>query len=163
MAALLQVGAWTHAEKIMNRLPIHYTVAQSHIAEALQKLIHRTIQPMHKRYEFIVWSILDNYSRKKRNWADECFHVIDFDFRYSGLNCRIRSKTYEPLNNNGAPIPVKTFDEFRSTVVPMLLALGPFSADDPVLLYKTLRILKSSLGIVCIEELTVINYFFKFQ
>ena len=46
----------------MNRLPIHYTVAQSHIAEALQKLIHRTIQPIHKRYEFIVWSILDNKS-----------------------------------------------------------------------------------------------------
>ena len=93
----------------------------------------------------------------KRNLADKCFHFIDFDFRYSGLNCRIRSKTYEPLNNNGAPRPVKTFDEFRSTVVPMLLALGPFSADDPVLLYKILRILKSSLGIVCIKELTVRN------
>ena len=61
---MLQVGAWSHAEKIMNRLPIHYTVAQSHIAEALQKLIHRTIQPMHKRYELINWSILDNCLQK---------------------------------------------------------------------------------------------------
>ena len=68
--------------------------------------------------------------------------------RYSGLNARIRTKTYQPLNNKGAPTPVKTFEEFRNTVVPMLLALGPYSADDPVLLYKTLRILKSSLGIV---------------
>ena len=72
-----------------------------------------------------------------------------FIFRYSGLNSRIRTKTYEPLNNKGAPLPVKTFEEFRSTIVPMLLALGPYSSDDPVLLYKTLRILKSSLGIVC--------------
>ena len=49
LAALLQVGAWTHAEKVMSRLPIHYAVAQPQIAEALQKLIHTTIQPIHKR------------------------------------------------------------------------------------------------------------------
>ena len=80
---------------------------------------------------------------------------LTIKFRYSGLHSRIRSKTYEPLNNKGAPSPVKTFEDFRSTIVPMLLALGPYSADDPVLLYKTLRILKSSLGIVRILNTTV--------
>ena len=68
--------------------------------------------------------------------------------RYSGLNTRIRSTTYNPFNNKAAPVPVNTFKEFRLTIVPMLLALGPYSADDPVLLYKTLRIIKSALGIV---------------
>ena len=45
---------------------------------------------------------------------------------------------------------MNTFEEFKTIVVPMLLALGPYSADDPVLLYKSLRIFKSALGIVSI-------------
>ena len=73
-----------------------------------------------------------------------------FQSRYSGLNPRIRTKTYNNLKNKGAPSPVNTFEEFKRTVVPMLLALGPYSADDPVLLYKSLRIFKSALGIVSI-------------
>ena len=77
--------------------------------------------------------------------------------RHSGLNSRIRTKRYEPLNNKGAPLPVRTFEEFRKTVVPMLLALGPYSVDDAVLLYKTLRILKAALGIVS-TEWNIINY-----
>ena len=52
-------------------------------------------------------------------------------------------------------MPVKTFEEFRMTIVPMLLALGPYSSDDPVLLYKTLRIMKSALGIVSNNLITV--------
>ena len=74
---MLQVGAWTHAEKIMNRLPIHYTVAQSHIAEALQKLIHRTIQPIHKRYEFIgKRGDVDNYRVKNAIWPINVFILL---------------------------------------------------------------------------------------
>ena len=69
-------------------------------------------------------------------------------FRYSGLNPRIRTKRYEALNNKGAPPQAKTFEEFKEIVVPMLLALGPYSADYPILLYKVLRIMKSALGLV---------------
>jgi len=46
---LLQVGAWQHAEKIIGELPTHYAVAQPIIAKALGKLIHTTMQPIHKR------------------------------------------------------------------------------------------------------------------
>ena len=121
LAALLEVGAWTHAEKCIGQLPIYYAVAQPVIAKALGNLIHITMQPMHKRY--------------------------------SGLNARIRTKKHEPLNNKGAPTPASTFEEFRTIVVPMLLALGPYSSDDPVLLYKVLRILKAALGIVSLLEI----------
>jgi hypothetical protein len=40
-----------------------------------------------------------------------------------------------------------TFEDFKETVMPMLLALGPYAYHDGVLLYKILRILKSSLRI----------------
>ena len=69
LAALLQVGAWTHAEKVMSRLPIHYAVAQPQIAEALQKLIHTTIQPIHKRYLFHMALSVFNF------WLE--FHVYN--------------------------------------------------------------------------------------
>ncbi|TRY73857.1 hypothetical protein TCAL_01902 [Tigriopus californicus] len=44
--AFLRVGAWTHAEKLMNRLPPYFAVSQEPIAKALQRLVHLTIQPL---------------------------------------------------------------------------------------------------------------------
>eukprot|EP00095_Tigriopus_kingsejongensis_P004528 maker-scaffold532_size145644-snap-gene-0.42 protein:Tk04528 transcript:maker-scaffold532_size145644-snap-gene-0.42-mRNA-1 annotation:"tho complex subunit 2" len=44
--AFLRVGAWSHAEILMNRLPPYYAVSLEPIARALQKLIHITIQPL---------------------------------------------------------------------------------------------------------------------
>ena len=37
-------------------------------------------------------------------------------------------------------------------MVPMLLALGPYASDDPVLLYKVLRVLKADLGVVSTSD-----------
>ena len=68
--------------------------------------------------------------------------------RYSCLTTRIRSASYAPLANRGAPKPAATFEEFKTTVIPMLQALGPYAVDDPVLLFKVLRILKHASGIV---------------
>ena len=50
LAALLEVGAWTHAENCIAQLPTYYAVAQPAIAKALENLIHITMQPVHKRY-----------------------------------------------------------------------------------------------------------------
>ena len=52
------------------------------------------------------------------------------------------------MNNKGAPKPAEDFEEFKETVVPMLQALGPYAVDDPVLLFKVLRVLKHASGIV---------------
>ena len=59
-----------------------------------------------------------------------------------------RTTAHPPLANKSAPKPAETFEEFQETVVPMLLALGPYAYTDPVLLYKILRIMKAALGIV---------------
>jgi THO complex subunit 2 len=59
----------------------------------------------------------------------------------------VRTKKHEPLKIKGARTPASTFEAFRTIVIRMLLALGPYSSDDPVLLYKVLRILKAALGI----------------
>ena len=62
-----------------------------------------------------------------------------------------RTKSYSPLKNSSAPRPAETFEEFRATVMPMLIALGPYAHSDPVLLYKVLRVVKASLGIVSLQ------------
>jgi len=115
LEALLEVGAWDHAQAVISRLPTYYAVCQVPIAKALAKLIHVSMQPVHQKY--------------------------------SGLSPRIRSTKYPPLNNKGAPKPAEDFEEFKETVVPMLQALGPYAVDDPVLLFKVLRVLKHASGI----------------
>ena len=43
LKALLDVGAWSEAEEILNRLPCYQAVAVPSIAQSLQNLIHRTM------------------------------------------------------------------------------------------------------------------------
>ena len=137
---------------MLKKLWVVYQFIMQSLSHKLQKLFRNlSIQPFNRYTKGNNWKLAVRYCTTVINYPLEQFNIyLKLKFRYSGLHSRIRSKTYEPLNNKGAPSPVKTFEEFRLTIVPMLLALGPFSADDPVLLYKTLRILKSSLGIVCI-------------
>ena len=65
----------------------------------------------------------------------------------SGLNLRIKSKVQPRPDNNHFPVQAQSTDDLGNHVVPMLLALGPHASQDPVLLYKMLRICKSGLGI----------------
>ena len=115
LEALLRVGAWKEAEGLIMKLPTYFAVAQPNIADALQNLIHISLEPLHREH--------------------------------CGPTVGLRSRAYPPLRNKSAPKPAATFEEFRSTVMPMLLALGPYAHSDPILLYKILRILKASLGI----------------
>ena len=74
--------------------------------------------------------------------------LIDPVYRlHSGLCARIKVKTYKPLESEFAPKQAKTFEDLKKHVFPMLLALGPHAQSDPTLLYKILRLCKSSLGI----------------
>ena len=50
LKALLEVGAWTHAEQVISRLPIYYAVAKPAIAKALANLIHVKMAPVHKNF-----------------------------------------------------------------------------------------------------------------
>ena len=50
LKALLDVGAWTHAEEVISRLPIYYAVAKPAIAKALANLIHVKMAPVHKKF-----------------------------------------------------------------------------------------------------------------
>ena len=49
LQALISVGAWKEAEKIIEALPEFYAVSQPTIALALQRLIHVTVEPLHRR------------------------------------------------------------------------------------------------------------------
>ena len=71
-----------------------------------------------------------------------------FSLRSSGKASVGRGEKYPPLANKGAPKPVKTFEEFKTRVMPMLAEMGPYGYTDPILLYKISRILKAALQIV---------------
>ena len=49
LEALLKVGAWPEAESLISRLPTYYAVSQPMIANALQRLIHITMDPIHQK------------------------------------------------------------------------------------------------------------------
>ena len=49
LEALLEVGAWDHAQAVISRLPTYYAVCQVPIAKALAKLIHVSMQPVHQK------------------------------------------------------------------------------------------------------------------
>ena len=115
LEALIKVGDWTHAHKILQQLPTYFATAQPDVARALCGLVHILVDPV--------------YQTK------------------SGLCSRIKTKTHPRPDNVHFPAPAQTTDELNSLVVPMLLALGPHASEDPVLLYKLLRICKSGLGV----------------
>ena len=50
LKALLDVGAWTEAEKLITRLPLFYAVSQPSIAKALSNLIHIKMAPVHEKH-----------------------------------------------------------------------------------------------------------------
>ena len=50
LRALLDVGAWAHAEKLIARLPTYHAVAQLPIAQSLANLIHIKMAPVHEKY-----------------------------------------------------------------------------------------------------------------
>merc|ERR1719347_554172 len=116
LEALIKVGAWGHAEKLLCQLPTYYATAQHGISKQLCKLIHIIMDPVYQAN--------------------------------SGLCSRIKVKTHQPLDNEHAPPQAKTFEDLKTHVYPMLLALGPHAQADPTLLYKMLRLCKSALGIM---------------
>ena len=50
LKALLDVGAWSEAEKLICRLPTYYAVAQPLIAQSLATLIHTRMAPVHEKF-----------------------------------------------------------------------------------------------------------------
>ena len=64
-----------------------------------------------------------------------------------GLHERIKTKLHARPDNDHYPPLCVTIPDLSSCVVPMLHALGPHASQDPVLLYKLLRICKTGLGI----------------
>lgn len=115
LEALIKVGAWNHAEKLLCQLPTYYATAQPGISRQLCKLIHILVDPVYRLH--------------------------------SGLCSRIKFKSHKPLDNDYAPPQATTFEDLKTYVFPMMLALGPHAQTDPTLLYKILRICKSALGI----------------
>lgn len=47
--ALLEVGDWPNARKLMGRLPDHYAVSHPHIARQLCLLVHTLVDPLYRR------------------------------------------------------------------------------------------------------------------
>ncbi|RZF48549.1 hypothetical protein LSTR_LSTR011164 [Laodelphax striatellus] len=62
-----------------------------------------------------------------------------------GLGPKIKGLPTPPPSSPLAPKPATTFFEMRSHIFPMLIALGPSLHYDMVLLYKVLRVLRTSL------------------
>ncbi|XP_070391314.1 THO complex subunit 2 isoform X1 [Dermacentor albipictus] len=48
--ALLEVGDWLNAQKLMQRLPEHYAVSQPHIARRLCLLVHTLVEPLYSKH-----------------------------------------------------------------------------------------------------------------
>ncbi|KAH7969434.1 hypothetical protein HPB52_017999 [Rhipicephalus sanguineus] len=106
--ALLEVGDWLNAQRLMQRLPEHYAVSQPHIARRLCLLVHTLVEPLYSKH--------------------------------SGLPEGFR-RPYNPPSGGLRPLPlVETFGEFRTLVLPMLMALGPLMHIDPVLIVKIVRL-----------------------
>ncbi|XP_077518841.1 THO complex subunit 2-like protein isoform X3 [Amblyomma americanum] len=106
--ALLEVGDWPNAQKLMQLLPEHYAVSHPHIARRLCLLVHALVEPLYSKH--------------------------------SGLPEGFR-RSYGPPPGGLRPLPVvETFGEFRTLVLPMLMALGPLMHIDPVLIVKVVRL-----------------------
>nr|XP_037284733.1 THO complex subunit 2-like [Rhipicephalus microplus] len=48
--ALLEVGDWLNAQRLMQRLPEHYAVSQPHIARRLCLLVHTLVEPLYSKH-----------------------------------------------------------------------------------------------------------------
>ncbi|XP_072941770.1 THO complex subunit 2 isoform X2 [Epargyreus clarus] len=74
---------------------------------------------------------------------------------------KIIGKPVPPLKSSLAPPACKTFDDMRDTVIPALILLGPSLHCDPVLMYKIIRILRTSRSLkedpLYHEALTVLD------
>ncbi|XP_049865529.1 THO complex subunit 2 isoform X2 [Pectinophora gossypiella] len=60
---------------------------------------------------------------------------------------KIIGKPVPPLKSSLAPRACKTFEDLRETVIPALILLGPSLHYDPILMYKIVRILRTSRGL----------------
>ncbi|XP_059959819.1 THO complex subunit 2-like [Mesoplodon densirostris] len=49
LEALLKIGDWQHAQKIMDQMPPYYAASHKLIALAICKLIHITVEPLYRR------------------------------------------------------------------------------------------------------------------
>ncbi|XP_045527093.1 THO complex subunit 2 isoform X1 [Pieris brassicae] len=66
--------------------------------------------------------------------------------------CRVAPKIMgipiPPLKSKLAPKACKTFEDMKETVIPALILLGPALHHDPILMYKVIRILRTSRSAV---------------
>ena len=115
LEALVKVGAWKEASKIICQLPTYFASCQPGISAELCNLAQVLIDPLYQQL--------------------------------CGLSARIKKKPRPRPDNDRYPAQVETSAELRSHVLPILLTLGPHASQDPVLLYKMLRICRRSLGI----------------
>ncbi|XP_075972929.1 THO complex subunit 2-like protein isoform X2 [Anticarsia gemmatalis] len=64
------------------------------------------------------------------------------------INCRVApkiiGKPIPPLKSSLAPSSCKSFEDMKETVIPALILLGPSLHYDPILMYKIIRILRTS-------------------
>jgi len=103
------------------------------VAAALRELVRASIEPLYRK----CCGVAVSARLKVIPGANVGKQMLEEDLK-------------KPLSvsNPLAPRPAETIAEFRSTVMPMLLALGPHSAGDVTLLYRVLRIIKHSFSIV---------------
>jgi len=66
---------------------------------------------------------------------------------YSGLSDRVKPRHHIHTPGSKHPPLAHSLDDLRAHVYPMLLTLGPYAFRDPTLIFKTIRIFKSALGI----------------
>ncbi|XP_065358666.1 THO complex subunit 2 [Calliphora vicina] len=111
---LLKVGDWDNALKIIKKLPEQSVVVHEPIARALAELIHIGIDHVYRKQCF---KISPAAKLQKRRLADD-------------------SKLVQKIQ-------AKEFNELRNYVVPMVVALGPSLHFDTVLMYKLIRIMRT--------------------
>lgn len=77
LEALLRLGDWRHAQSIMDQMPSFYATSHKAIALALCQLVHLTVEPLYRRWDYIC--LFDYFSdfnpnKKGRNFdAVLCF------------------------------------------------------------------------------------------
>ncbi|KAM7353453.1 THO complex subunit 2-like protein isoform 3-T3 [Cochliomyia hominivorax] len=111
---LLKVGDWENALKIIKKLPEQSVVVHEPIARALAELIHIGIDHVYRKQCF---KISPAAKLQKRRLAEDAKLV--------------------------QKIQAKEFNELRNYVIPMVIALGPSLHFDTVLMYKLIRIMRT--------------------
>ncbi|XP_034472414.1 THO complex subunit 2 [Drosophila innubila] len=110
--ALLKVGDWENAHKIIQKLPDQSVVVQEPIARAIVELVHLTVEQVYYK---------------------KCFKAP------SGRKPS-RSRLYEDTSLV-AKMQARNFNELRKYTWPMANVLGPSMHCDTVLMYKLVRIM----------------------